>query len=153
MELFQHITPFFASAGLFMSSFLGHHHMTSVSASAKPNVVIQKANTDTFYKASRSVTYQGYSVSMDVAVPKNGGNITGKISGDCNGVIKGHYDGQDNGVIQGNINGACDVMFLKMPGNATFAGTLNKTTNTAQLNISVKVDTFEKTEPVTISFN
>jgi hypothetical protein len=150
MDLFQHISPFFAAAGLFMSSFLGNHHAVLAAHETRPNVNFQK---DSFYTASRAVSYQGYNVSMYAAVPKNGGEVTGKISGDCNGKISGHYDGQDNGVINGTVNGSCQLMFIQIPGHASFTGTVSKTNNNAQLNVTVNVASLKKTEPVTVSFN
>ena len=133
-----------------MSSFLGNHHAVLAAHETRPTVNFQK---DSFYTASRAVNYQGYNVSMYAAVPKNGGTITGKISGDCNGKVTGHYDGKDNGVITGNVYGSCQLMFLQIPGSASFTGTVSKTNNNAPLNVTVKIDTFEKTEPVTVSFN
>lgn len=151
--MLQHLSYLFTTAGLIVSSYLGNHHTVISSQSTNPAVTTQDVSNDSFYYANRSITYDGYTVAMSVSVPKNGGNITGNIFGDCNGKITGQYDGQNNGAINGQANVTCSLLFVSLPAAATFTGTVDKTNNTAQLHVTLNVDTLHKTEQVVVPFN
>lgn len=98
-------------------------------------------------------THFAFGRCFRVSVPKSGGDVTGKISGDCDGNVTGAYDGQNNGNIKGQANVTCHLMFMQIPGKASFNGTVNKDNKTAQLQVTFSADSFQKTAPVTFSFN
>ena len=152
MDLFQNFGHLIAGAALFFSSFLGHNTAHLGAQNAQPTVTIENTTSGSFYTASHSISYQGYSVNMTVTIPKNGGKITGRISGDCNGDITGQYDGKDSGAINGQANISCQVLLVQIPGTVTFTGTVNKDNKNAQLLLTLKVDSFEKSQNVNVSF-
>ena len=157
MNIFQNIGKIFASAGLIMSSFLGFHHASSVQPAIQTNSIRpsltarQDDNSSSFYTISRSVTYEGYSANIFFSIPKNGGPVSGNITGDCRGKISGEYDGKDNGIISGQADATCGVLIVQIPGTATFNGTINKSQHLAHLQINAKVSSFEKTQTVTLA--
>ena len=67
--------------------------------------------------------YKGYSVSITLNVPLEGGAVNGTISGACDGSITGNNNG---GAISGSMSGTCDPFFVKIPAGAEFTGTVNK---------------------------
>ena len=90
---------------------------------------------------------------MSAAIPKEGGNVTGTISGDCSGTITGKYDGKDNGTISGKSQMNCSLAIIQIPGTVTFNGTVNKTAKNAQLLVMLDVSSFKKSQQVTLNFN
>lgn len=153
MDIFQSIGHLFVGAGLLLSSFLGHTSESPAAKSVEPTLTVHKETSASFYKASGSINYQDYNITMDISIPKAGGAVTGKISGDCTGDITGQYDGKDNGVINGQANGSCRLLFVQIPGKITFDGTVNKTEETAHLFVTAKVDSFEKSRNINLSFH
>lgn len=151
MNLFQHFGHLVSVAGLLFSSYLGHNNAHVTAQPVKSAVTASNYSTDSDYIATKNVSYNGYSINMEVAVPKDGGSVSGKISGDCDGKITGNYDGQS--AINGQANVMCHLLFMQIPGKATFTGTVNKEDKTAQLQVTFSADSFQKTAPVTFSFN
>lgn len=150
MNFFHQAGQLFAGFGMLVSSFLGAHSAV-LGQSIAPS--IQNVSTDDYYKINKSVTYDGYSVAVAIDVPKNGGKIDGSLSGDCTGTISGNYAGGNNGAISGQMDGSCQALFLQIPIHSTFSGTVDTDTKTAQLSVTIRVDSLEKTEPVTVRFN
>lgn len=66
-----------------------------------------------------------YNVNIVLNFNLEGGPVSGKFSGDCNGTISGNYDGQDNGVITGKAVGSCSALLVPIPASANFSGTVN----------------------------
>jgi len=152
MDLLAHAGNIFASAGLLFSSFLGNHQ-TVLGQSTGPTVTQQQFSSNNYYHMKKSISYEGYNVAVAINVPKNGGSLEGSLSGDCTGAVTGQYAGGDNGAINGQINGTCSALFLQVPFKMTFNGTVDTVTKTAPLQITVNVESIQKTEPVTLSFN
>lgn len=71
-------------------------------------------------------SFKDYSVIMTANIPLEGGDVTGSLTGACDGRVKGSFDGKNNGVISGKITGTCDPFFVKIPASADFSGTVNK---------------------------
>lgn len=153
MNFLQNISHFIAAFGLIATSFLSQHHTTISSHVTNPTASMENSTSGDVYTANKSITYNGYSVNISLVIPQNGGVISGTVSGDCNGKITGKYDGQNNGVMNSQSNVNCSLLFVQIPGTATFNGTLNKENKTASGQVSVGIDSFQKTEPVTITFN
>ena len=100
-------------------------------------------NTDPFYTAARSISSQGHTIYISVKIPKNGGAVTGNISGDCSGIVTGQYDGKDGGVINGKANVSCKYLFMRVPGTANFSGTVSKSDSTAELYVTLDYNSME----------
>jgi len=152
MNLFGHFGSFFATAGLLFSSFLGNHQAV-LGQSTGPTITQQIQSSNNYYHMKKSISDEGYTVSIAINVPKNGGDIQGSLSGDCTGTVTGHYAGGDNGAINGQINGTCSALFFQVPFKMTFTGTVDTVTKTAPLEVTINVESVQKTEPVTLSFN
>jgi len=158
MDWLQHISTFITGAGLLLSSFVSHpHHFKQTVVTPTPSITEAQTQSSmpstSTYTASKTFSYQGYSITMNINVPKNGGKVTGSISGDCTGSIYGTYDGQDNGMVRGHADGTCQAFFLQIPGTVNFHGTVDKVNKTADLTVAVKVKSIEKSQNITFSFN
>jgi len=166
MNLFQHLGHLVLSMGLIVSSFFVHsqtvhdqnYHIYRIPTPA-PTVEIQSTSQQTaspsasFYMAERSINSQGHTISISVKIPKNGGNVSGNISGDCAGDISGHYDGKDEGDINGSANVSCKYLFVRLPGTATFDGTVDKTDKTAELYITLDFNGSEISQNVYVNLD
>lgn len=73
---------------------------------------------------SGEITYSGQSVRYIINVPKNGGLVTGSISGVCEGGISGNFDGGEGGKISGHANPSCGIAFVRQTFNVSFNGQL-----------------------------
>lgn len=73
---------------------------------------------------SGKITYSGQSVKYSINVPKNGGQITGYVSGVCKGSLTGNYDGIEGGKISGKTSQSCGIGFIRKTFNITFNGKL-----------------------------
>lgn len=78
---------------------------------------------------SANGTYSDWnkSVSIELRLPVNDGNIEGNVSGVCNGEIKGKYIYGEIGNISGTAEGSCSGELIKKPdkeyiARATFKG-------------------------------
>lgn len=151
-SFFHSFSQVVASFGLLLSSLLGHRHTATTAAIQQP-IAVQVASTSAQYVVTKRLSYQGYQVTMNASVPKDGGDITGIISGDCTGNITGHYDGKNAGVIKGQANPTCGVSLFQIPATVTFTGTVNRTAKDAQLLITFHVASFQKSENVTVPFH
>lgn len=85
-----------------------------------PNVVIQ----ENMVIRSGEISYSGQSVKYSINIPKNGGDITGSISGVCTGDITGTYDGIEGGKVSGEANPSCGIAFLRQTFNISYDGQL-----------------------------
>lgn len=168
MGIFQHLGHLVFSVGLLVSSFFAHgraihdqnyhiaqptitptasqqnsQQVASSSASASPSA--------SFYTAARSISSQGHTIYISVNIPKDGGNVTGKITGDCTGDVTGHYDGKDEGTISGSAKVGCKYFFMRLPGTATFDGTVNKSDSTAELYTTLNFNGTDITQNVYVN--
>lgn len=80
--------------------------------------------------ATGTYTYKGYDVSISANIPLGGGNVTGTVSGTCDGIVKGTFSGQDGGAITGSMHGACAPFFVNVPASANFTGSVRKGSKT-----------------------
>ncbi len=77
--------------------------------------------------ATGTYSYKDYPITLTLNIPLEGGNVTGSMTGTCDGRVKGTFSGKPNGVISGKVTGTCDPFFVKIPASADFNGTVNKT--------------------------
>jgi hypothetical protein len=80
--------------------------------------------------ATGTYELKGNAVTITANIPLSGGDVTGTVSGTCDGMIKGTFSGQPNGAISGTMKGACAPFFINIPSSADFNGTVNKTAKT-----------------------
>jgi hypothetical protein len=150
MDIFSHFSNLIAAAGLFASSLIGGHPHAIANSEIKPTVTINKDSSASIYTAVGNVSYQGHQVAATINIPKEGGNISGKITGDCDGTITGTYDGKDNGVISGQGNSNCTLLFVQIPVTGTFTGTVNKEKSKANLTVKAKAASFDGTKEISL---
>lgn len=77
--------------------------------------------------------YKGNSVTVTMNIPLAGGDVTGVVSGTCDGKFKGSYGG---GAISGAMSGVCAPFFVNIPASAQFNGTVNKAGKTVPLSFT-----------------
>ena len=80
-----------------------------------------------YISANGTYTDWNKSVSIELRLPGNDGNIEGNVSGVCNGEIKGKYIYGDIGEISGTAEGSCSGELIRKPdkeyiARATFKG-------------------------------
>lgn len=93
-------------------------------------------------------SYNGYSVAVDLKIPKNGGKITGVIDGDCQGKIEGVYEGLVSGALRGKGKPTCTVLFMVLEPEVSFSGTISEKDKTGDLEITAEFEGKKKTETV-----
>lgn len=95
----------------------------------------------------------GKQVTIFLSMPKNGGDIDGVVSGDCQGAISGIYTAQPQYTFNGKGEITCNVGFLSLPANAAFNGKIHPDTKTADVTYSVTSGSnFSKSGSVTVSY-
>ncbi len=72
----------------------------------------QKVNPEMIIISGKTYVFDGES-TYKFYLPKKGGEVTGTISGVCNGHVTGTYDGKNFGIVSGNIVANCPAG----PGN------------------------------------
>jgi len=98
-------------------------------------------------------TYKDYSATLTLTIPLEGGAVTGRISGTCDGVVtKASFDGKDYGVITGSMRGTCDPFFVKIPATGSFSGTVNKSAKTVPLRILGSGGGVEKSDSMSLTY-
>lgn len=102
--------------------------------------------------ATGTYTYKDFSVTVNAAVPLEGGAVSGTVSGSCDGVIKGTFDGQDGGVISGTMNGVCNPFFVNIPASATFRGSMNKSAKTIPFTFEGQGAGFTHKDSLTLTY-
>jgi hypothetical protein len=158
-----------ASVGLIVSSVLPHsaHHVqpmqklqhTTVSAVTMTPTPTETPSTPTVTQTVQKITLQktittaGKKVSIFLSMPKDGGNIDGIVSGDCQGAIDGTYTGASQYTLHGRGEITCVFGFLSLPANASFTGSIHPDKQTADINYSVTSGSnFSKTGSATLSY-
>jgi hypothetical protein len=149
MNFLHNITSVFAITTVALSSFFGLQQHTPTSNHLSSISIIHQM-PKSFYSASTSISSQGYTLTINMKIPKDGGKVYGNISGNCTGAMHGQYDGKDNGKILGQTNVLCNAFFIQIPATATFTGTVNKEQLTMDLKIQAKAESFEKSETVSL---
>lgn len=98
----------------------------------------EEAEPEGTVAATGTYTYKDYSVNVIANIPLEGGNVTGSVSGACDGKVKGTFSGQSNGAISGTMAGGCSPFFVNVPASATFIGTVNKDAKTVPFSFTGK---------------
>jgi len=175
MGIFQNFGHLVASVGLLVFSFFGHsqgqvvhNQLNHVSPATTSPVATQQVSQQTasvsasdspstasspFYTAARSISQDGHTIYISVHIPKSGGDVTGKISGDCSGDITGQYDGKDKGSISGQAQVSCKYLFMQLPGTATFNGIVSKPDSDAQLFVTLDANSAKISRNVFVPLN
>lgn len=83
--------------------------------------------------ATGGLSEKGYSASVTMTFPLEGGSVTGTVSGDCSGKVEGEYTGGDSGAISGKIFGSCSPFFVPIPAKGTFSGVVNQENKTVPI--------------------
>lgn len=86
---------------------------TSVQSTPRVNVKIVYKGTYTHLEQTSEVILN---------IPSLGGDITGTVSGACNGPVEGKYSG---GKLSGSSNGSCKIAGVDIGSTATFDGNLD----------------------------
>lgn len=60
-----------------------------------------------------SYTYSGLTLKYIINIPKNGGEVTGKFSGACNGPISGKYSAGLGQEVLGKASASCPILLNK----------------------------------------
>lgn len=97
-------------------------------------------------RAEDSIDYMNQKTTYYIDIPKDGGRISGKMSGLCNGDITGEFNGQtvdfaktsDRHDITGDIVGTCRLGFLPVSASAKFYGEVSLSTNRVSLTADVE---------------
>ena len=167
MDIFQNLGNILATAGLlltslFNSSTVVHHKAIHAQHSVTQTVVTPQSTMHkskgatqsaslSYYTASRSIEYQHHTIDIMVNIPKDGGQVTGTVSGDCNGNITGQYDGKEGGSINGQVGIYCKLLFIQIPGTATFSGTVSKANSLAELYVTIESGIYQGSQNVFIN--
>ena len=100
--------------------------------------------------ATGDYTHKGYTVTVTMHIPLDGGNVTGSVSGACDGIVKGTYSA--NGGISGSLSGTCDPFFVKLPASAEFSGTVNKTGKAVPINFTGRCAGYSRQDGMTLVY-
>lgn len=79
--------------------------------------------------ATGTYEYKGYSVNITMNIPLEGGNVTGSVSGTCEGSIRG----ANGSGVSGKFSGTCDPFFVKIPASGDWSGSVNKAGKTVPI--------------------
>lgn len=154
MNFFQSFGHLAMAIGILLSSFHGHQGNQSITQiTSVPSSSVRNDSSYAFYKVYKNFSYEGHNITISLSIPQNGGSVTGNISGDCNGNISGRFDGNNNGNINGEAKSTCQLYFMQIPATATFNGTINKVEKIMQLQVDGQLETFSKTETITVPLN
>ena len=102
--------------------------------------------------ATGGLSEKGYSATITLTFPLEGGNVSGAVSGDCSGRVEGTYDGADGGVIGGKIFGSCSPFFVPIPAKGTFSGTVNKESKTVPIAGTGSAAGFSGSRSITLTY-
>ncbi len=101
----------------------------------------------------KTITAMGMNITIDMTTPKNGGPLTGKISGDCNGTITGNYAGPSQKDFTGTGAISCPLGILTVDGNVVFKGILDQDTRQATIHYDATTTTgMSKSGTIAVSF-
>ena len=102
--------------------------------------------------ATGTYTYKDYPLTVTMTIPLDGGNVTGTVTGTCDGMVKGTFTGKQNGVISGKLTGACSPFFVNIPSSAEFSGVVNKTGKTVPIDFTGKGGGFTHKGSMSLSY-
>lgn len=110
----------------------------------------EHGNTYTSYNLDNKVVMSGvyrlstYNVNFKISVPKNGGEVTGELSGTCEAKITGTAEKPDsngNSNLSGQYSGACKpipTLGFKTPASGTFTGVVRFQESKAEITVNNK---------------
>ena len=96
--------------------------------------------------------FKGNTVTITANIPLRGGEVTGTVSGTCDGIVKGTFSGKDHGVISGTMNGVCAPFFINIPSSAEFNGTVNKTAKTVPFSFNGRGGGLTKQDSMSLAY-
>lgn len=117
-------------------------------ATSPQATVSPAANTEDVYNINGTYTYWGQSIDYHLQIPKNGGAITGNISGACGADLVAKYSGGEGGQISGTAEGKCKFLFVSYSGKIPFKGNFYP----QQKKIVIELEG-AKVSPVTLNYN
>jgi hypothetical protein len=86
--------------------------------------------TENLIHVSGSQQLLGQTVSYDISVPKNGGEIQGSVQGVCSGTTKGTLENGTSGNFKGTATGSCQIAFIKKDFSVDYSGKIHEDTKT-----------------------
>ncbi len=87
-----------------------------------------QTNVQSTPQANAKITYKGTYTHLEktsdviLNIPSLGGEITGTVSGACNGPVEGKYSGSK---ISGSANGSCKISGVDVGSTATYYGNVD----------------------------
>ncbi len=94
-------------------------------------------------------TYKDFSANVSIKIPLAGGDVSGVVSGTCDGQVTGTYAG---GAITGSMALACSPFFVNIPASAEFSGTVNKAGKTVPVNFNGQGGGFTHAGSMTLTY-
>lgn len=79
--------------------------------------------------AKSTITASGKTIHLSMQYDKNGGEITGAITGDCKGSVAGNFNADKT--LAGSAKATCSLGFVALPVQISFAGHLLDSTQAA----------------------
>lgn len=79
-----------------------------------PNIITRSGKYD----------YQNYQLRYTLHIPKDGGAISGEVSGVCNGPILGDFDGKEGGIVKGVAQANCKIAVFSYHLEGRYTGKL-----------------------------
>ena len=106
------------------------------------------ANTEDAHNINGTYTYWGQSIDYHLQIPKNGGTVTGNISGACEAKLAAEYSGGEGSLISGTAEGKCKFLFVSYSGTIPFKGNFYP----QQKKIVIELEG-AKIPPITLDYN
>jgi len=102
--------------------------------------------------ATGPYNYRGNSIVMTLNIPLKGGEVEGKVTGDCSGRVTGTFDGKADGVLSGNFVGNCSPFFINIPAKATLSGTVIQKVKEVPIGFQGEGGGFKHSDSMTLSY-
>lgn len=90
-------------------------------SNSTPTPTISSANP--MITAHSTISANGKTINLTMQYAKNGGAITGNISGDCKGSINGTFNANTS-TLSGSAKATCSMGFISIPVSISFSGNL-----------------------------
>lgn len=111
----------------------------ATNSSPTPTIIPSPANVQSTPRVNIKIVYKGTYTHLGqtseviLNIPSLGGDITGTVSGACNGPVEGKYSGDK---ISGSANGSCKIAGVDVDSTATYDGSID--TVLKKVNLSFK---------------
>lgn len=129
---------------LVFSPFLGASQPQPNTPSPTPTETIKMLH------ASGTYSNSGVSVGVSLKFPENGGQVSGKFSGVCEGSFSGTYD-QD--IIEGNGSGVCKILILTLDATIEAKGKVDKENKRIDMNFNGKASEYTHSGTIHLIIN